>query len=141
MGWTEQQQSAIDARDSSIIVSAAAGSGKTAVLTERLTRLLADPESGVAVDLVIHDTGGLLSRQNHMDTQGPSRSGNRIQLCHKVGLFFFELRKFISHNDQMGEGDFGPAALICLLIFIDIVDSKSGKQSFPSLQFAFKRDQ
>ena len=53
MGWTEQQQSAIDARDSSIIVSAAAGSGKTAVLTERLTRLLADPESGVPADRIV----------------------------------------------------------------------------------------
>jgi len=53
MAWTEQQQAAINARDSSIIVSAAAGSGKTAVLTERLVQLLADPDSGVAADRIV----------------------------------------------------------------------------------------
>lgn len=53
MAWTTQQQNAIDAADSSIIVSAAAGSGKTAVLTERLVRLLSDPLSGVRADRII----------------------------------------------------------------------------------------
>lgn len=53
MSWTKQQQNAIDARDLSIIVSAAAGSGKTAVLTERLVKLLSDPESGVRADRII----------------------------------------------------------------------------------------
>lgn len=53
MKWTEQQQNAIEARNSSVIVSAAAGSGKTAVLTERLVQLLADPESGVRGDRLI----------------------------------------------------------------------------------------
>ena len=53
MGWTEQQQKAIDARDTSLIVSAAAGSGKTAVLTERLVQLLADSESGVRADRMV----------------------------------------------------------------------------------------
>ena len=53
MAWTIQQQYAIDARDCSVIVSAAAGSGKTAVLTERLVQLLADPSSGVRADRII----------------------------------------------------------------------------------------
>ena len=53
MKWTEQQQNAIDAKGSSLIVSAAAGSGKTAVLTERLAKLIADPESGVRADRMI----------------------------------------------------------------------------------------
>ena len=53
MPWTKQQQNAIDARNSSVIVSAAAGSGKTAVLTERLVRLIADPDSGVRADRMI----------------------------------------------------------------------------------------
>lgn len=52
MKWTEQQQTAIDARDASFIVSAAAGSGKTAVLTERLVKLLSDPDSGVRADRI-----------------------------------------------------------------------------------------
>ena len=53
MGWTEQQQDAISARDTSVIVSAAAGSGKTAVLTERLVQLIADPQSGVRADRMV----------------------------------------------------------------------------------------
>lgn len=53
MPWTEQQQNAIDARGSSIIVSAAAGSGKTAVLTERLVKLIADPESNISADRIV----------------------------------------------------------------------------------------
>ncbi|SHM22770.1 helicase-exonuclease AddAB subunit AddA [Ruminococcus flavefaciens] len=53
MGWTQQQQNAIDARDTSLIVSAAAGSGKTAVLTERLIKLIADKDSGVRADRMI----------------------------------------------------------------------------------------
>jgi len=36
MAWTTMQQAAIDQRDANILVSAAAGSGKTAVLTERV---------------------------------------------------------------------------------------------------------
>ena len=37
--WTEDQQAAIDARNPDLLVSAAAGSGKTAVLVERIVQL------------------------------------------------------------------------------------------------------
>lgn len=40
MAWTEQQQRAIELDGKNILVSAAAGSGKTAVLTERVTEHL-----------------------------------------------------------------------------------------------------
>ncbi|MFA0815192.1 MAG: helicase-exonuclease AddAB subunit AddA [Anaerofustis sp.] len=40
--WTEHQTRAIEARNCNLLVSAGAGSGKTAVLTERITRLIAD---------------------------------------------------------------------------------------------------
>ena len=43
-GWTNEQEAAITARGASVTVSAAAGSGKTSVLVERLIRLLADEE-------------------------------------------------------------------------------------------------
>ena len=48
MKWTEQQEQAISARGSDILVSAAAGSGKTAVLTERIKQLVIN--EGVSVD-------------------------------------------------------------------------------------------
>ena len=44
MGWTPQQEAAINARGASVVVSAAAGSGKTSVLVERLTVMLSEPE-------------------------------------------------------------------------------------------------
>ena len=40
MQWTQGQQAAIEARNDSVLVSAAAGSGKTAVLVERVLSLL-----------------------------------------------------------------------------------------------------
>ena len=41
--WTDAQQDAIDARGGNILVSAAAGSGKTAVLIERVSKLYYRP--------------------------------------------------------------------------------------------------
>ncbi|MGN0660518.1 MAG: helicase-exonuclease AddAB subunit AddA [Oscillospiraceae bacterium] len=51
--WTDEQQLAISARESSIIVSAAAGSGKTAVLVERTKQILCDRENPVPADRLI----------------------------------------------------------------------------------------
>ena len=51
--WTEHQLDAITARGGSVIVSAAAGSGKTAVLVERVIRLITDTENGVDADRLL----------------------------------------------------------------------------------------
>ena len=40
--FTEEQQAVIDARKSNILVSAAAGSGKTAVLVERIIQMISE---------------------------------------------------------------------------------------------------
>ena len=53
MKWTDQQDNAINIRNASVIVSAAAGSGKTAVLTERLSQLIADRSANVRADRII----------------------------------------------------------------------------------------
>ncbi|WP_029231717.1 helicase-exonuclease AddAB subunit AddA [Butyrivibrio sp. VCB2006] len=45
--FTEEQQAVIDARDCNILVSAAAGSGKTAVLVERIIQMISE---GVDID-------------------------------------------------------------------------------------------
>ena len=41
--WTAEQQKVIDTRDRNLLVSAAAGSGKTAVLVERILAMVKDP--------------------------------------------------------------------------------------------------
>ena len=43
--YTKEQQQVIDARGSNVLVSAAAGSGKTAVLTERIVKMISDERS------------------------------------------------------------------------------------------------
>ena len=43
--WTKQQEQAIRARNHTILVSAAAGSGKTAVLVERIVSLVREGAS------------------------------------------------------------------------------------------------
>ena len=50
---TPAQQQVIDVRDRNILVSAAAGSGKTAVLTERIVNRLLDPVHPVSVDRLL----------------------------------------------------------------------------------------
>ena len=40
VSWTEEQRRVIDTRNCNILVSAAAGSGKTAVLVERILQLI-----------------------------------------------------------------------------------------------------
>lgn len=53
MQWTNDQQAAIDARGSHVLVSAAAGSGKTAVLVERLASRLLDETDELTADRML----------------------------------------------------------------------------------------
>ena len=51
--WTAQQHNAIYARGGGLLVSAAAGSGKTAVLVERVIQLMCDQANPVAADRLL----------------------------------------------------------------------------------------
>lgn len=51
--WTPQQNNAITARGRNILVSAAAGSGKTAVLVERVTQMITDRDNPVDIDSLL----------------------------------------------------------------------------------------
>lgn len=53
MEWTEQQRQAIYSRDKNLLVAAAAGSGKTAVLAERITELAIEEENFDADKMLI----------------------------------------------------------------------------------------
>ena len=67
MPWTREQQSAIDIRGKSILVSAAAGSGKTAVLVERIINRVLDKENPVDIDvfLVVTFTNAAAAQMRH----------------------------------------------------------------------------
>ncbi|MBO9605499.1 MAG: helicase-exonuclease AddAB subunit AddA [Paenibacillaceae bacterium] len=51
--WTDKQWEAIARTGEHVLVAAAAGSGKTAVLVERIIRRIADPTDGVDVDRLL----------------------------------------------------------------------------------------
>jgi len=51
--WTQDQQKAILTRDCNILVAAAAGSGKTAVLVERIIKIVTDEERPTDIDKLL----------------------------------------------------------------------------------------
>ena len=51
--WTKEQEQVVHLRNRNILVSAAAGSGKTAVLVERILSLVTDPEHPVDIDQLL----------------------------------------------------------------------------------------
>src|SRR5699024_9958401 len=53
MRWTDSQQDAISARRGTVLVAAAAGSGKTAVLVQRAIQRLTDPENPTSADRML----------------------------------------------------------------------------------------
>ena len=65
--WTDEQWEAIAARDQDVLVAAAAGSGKTAVLVERIIRRLADENDPAEVDriLVVTFTNAAAAEMRH----------------------------------------------------------------------------
>lgn len=53
MNWTSDQKKVIETKGKNILVSAAAGSGKTTVLSERVIQKITDPENPVDVDRIL----------------------------------------------------------------------------------------
>lgn len=51
--WTASQKAAIDAKGSNLLLAAAAGSGKTAVLVERIIKMVTDEENPVDADKLL----------------------------------------------------------------------------------------
>lgn len=56
--WTDNQQLAIDSRNSNLLLSAAAGSGKTAVLVERIIQLIIKDNKDIDRFLIVTFTNG-----------------------------------------------------------------------------------
>ena len=65
--WTPQQRAAIESTGGTILVSAAAGSGKTTVLVERVIRMITDAEHPIDADrlLVVTFTRDAAAEMTH----------------------------------------------------------------------------
>ena len=74
MKWTSEQQNVIDFRNRNILVSAAAGSGKTAVLVERIIKTITDKEHPVDVDKLL-----VVTFTNAAAAEMRERIGNAIE--------------------------------------------------------------
>ena len=59
--WTFEQKAAIDIRNANLLISAAAGSGKTAVLVERITQLIQRKEVEIHNMLIVTYTNAAAS--------------------------------------------------------------------------------
>ena len=78
MNWTEQQRQAIEQRGKNLLVAAAAGSGKTAVLVERIKRLIL--EDGCPIDrmLIVTFTNAAASEMKEKIRRAVSQSIGEI---------------------------------------------------------------
>ena len=74
MKWTSEQQKVIDFRNRNILVSAAAGSGKTAVLVERIIKRITDKEHPVDIDKLL-----VVTFTNAAAAEMRERIGNAIE--------------------------------------------------------------
>ncbi len=73
IAYTEQQQSVIDIRGRNVLVSAAAGSGKTAVLVERVIQMILKKEIGIDELLVVTFTRAAASEMRERISDALSR--------------------------------------------------------------------
>ena len=80
MKWTEEQSKVITLRDRNILVSAAAGSGKTAVLVQRILSKIMDPDRPVDIDRLLIMT---FTRAAAGEMKEPMRS---IRHCTKTRI-------------------------------------------------------
>ena len=51
--WTQEQQNVIDSRGGNLLVAAAAGSGKTAVLVERIIQMILNSDLKIDIDKLL----------------------------------------------------------------------------------------
>ncbi len=96
--FTPEQQKVIDLRDRNILVSAAAGSGKTAVLVERIIRMITDAEHPVDIDrlLVVTFTNAAAAEMRERIGQAISR-----QLEKEPENIHLQKQASLLHNAQI----------------------------------------
>ena len=56
MAWTNEQYDAITEKDCNLLVAAAAGAGKTAVLVERIIRKITEDNNTIEIDRLLIET-------------------------------------------------------------------------------------
>ncbi|WP_425059518.1 ATP-dependent helicase/nuclease subunit A [Sporomusa carbonis] len=97
MRCTPEQQAAIETRDKNLLVAAAAGSGKTWVLVERVIRRITDPDERLSVDSLL-----VVTFTNAAASEMRSRIGEALAAClSKPELADPELRRHVERQQVL----------------------------------------
>lgn len=98
MKWTTEQQQVIDLRNRNLLVSAAAGSGKTAVLVERIIQKITDREHPVDIDRLL-----IVTFTNAAAAEMRERIGAAIEkaLDSEPGNIHLQKQHTLLHNAQI----------------------------------------
>ena len=78
MNWTKEQQRAIELRNKNILVAAAAGSGKTAVLVERIKRLILEDRCPIDRMLIVTFTNAAAAEMKEKIEKAIAKSISEI---------------------------------------------------------------
>ena len=127
MKWTDRQLDAIESRNQNLLVSAAAGSGKTAVLTERVLRLI---DEGATLDrmLIITFTNAAAAEMKQRIAEKTSLSVlDRYNIC-TFDKFAIDICKKYYHVI-----DIPPALKICDQYKQDIFRQEAMDELFEDL--------
>lgn len=100
MEWTKSQRQAVEIRDKNILVSAAAGSGKTAVLVERIKQLVIQDGIGIDEMLIVTFTNaaaaemkeriaGAISKEIEKGGKNEAFLRNQMNLINKSNISTF----------------------------------------------------
>ena len=87
MHFTPAQQQAIDAKNRELLISAAAGSGKTAVLVERILRMIR--EDGLSIDrmlIVTFTRAAAGEMRDRLEKRLTDAAGDDKRLLHQADL-------------------------------------------------------
>lgn len=76
VNWTREQNQVITSRGNNLLVSAAAGSGKTAVLVERIIRMVTDKDAPVDIDRLL-----VMTFTNAAAAEMRERIGAAVEAC------------------------------------------------------------
>lgn len=118
--WTAKQLEAINTRGKTLLISAAAGSGKTATLTERIVRRLTDPDSPASISKMLIVTFTRLSA---------SDLKRKISAAISAELAKSPTSRHLSHQLVLLEN-----ASICTIdsFYLDVVRSNFQRIGLPS---------
>ena len=118
MKFTPEQQRVIELHNSNILVSAAAGSGKTAVLVERIIRMICDGEHPADIDRLL-----IVTFTNAAAAEMRERIGNALENALKEQPDDEHLQRQLSllHNAQITTID-----SFCLYVIRNHFETETG---------------